>query len=228
MKKSLQVLAAAAAMTLSLAANAASVTKSTVTVIDVANHASTLSLAGFDTSLGTLTSVQFTVYSSVSGLLQAENKGSKVSDIGLGTGGDLTLTIPGEAPIKVSSVYSQSWTNVARWDRTTDYAGASGRTESFTDKLIAPVSTAVLNDQASLALYGSGSAFTVGLTGKAVANSSGNVSYYTESSVSARATVTYTYTPASPVPEPESYAMLLAGLGMMGVVLRKRKANKAA
>ena len=32
----------------------------------------------------------------------------------------------------------------------------------------------------------------------------------------------------APVPEPETYAMLLAGLGLVGVMSRRRKAVKAA
>jgi len=36
------------------------------------------------------------------------------------------------------------------------------------------------------------------------------------------------YTPTSPVPEPETYAMLLAGLGLMGFVARRRRAGFAA
>lgn len=35
------------------------------------------------------------------------------------------------------------------------------------------------------------------------------------------------FAPVSAVPEPESYAMLLAGLGMIGTIIRRRKANKA-
>jgi len=35
------------------------------------------------------------------------------------------------------------------------------------------------------------------------------------------------YTPMSPVPEPETYAMLLAGLGLMGFVARRRQLNLA-
>lgn len=31
------------------------------------------------------------------------------------------------------------------------------------------------------------------------------------------------YTPTSPIPEPETYAMMLAGLGLMGLVARRRK-----
>jgi hypothetical protein len=37
-------------------------------------------------------------------------------------------------------------------------------------------------------------------------------------------TATYgTLTPVTPVPEPETYAMLLAGLGLMGTIVRRRK-----
>ncbi len=35
-------------------------------------------------------------------------------------------------------------------------------------------------------------------------------------------------TPIPGVPEPETYAMLLAGLGVMGAVARRRKARAAA
>jgi len=38
----------------------------------------------------------------------------------------------------------------------------------------------------------------------------------------------YTYTFAAPVPEPETYAMLLAGLGLMGFMARRRKQRGAA
>jgi len=35
------------------------------------------------------------------------------------------------------------------------------------------------------------------------------------------------YTPTAPVPEPETYAMLLAGLGLMGAITRRRSANRS-
>lgn len=38
----------------------------------------------------------------------------------------------------------------------------------------------------------------------------------------------YSYTFANPVPEPETYAMLLAGLGLMGFMARRRQRNLAA
>jgi len=34
--------------------------------------------------------------------------------------------------------------------------------------------------------------------------------------------------PPAPIPEPETYAMMLAGLGLMGFVARRRKQKEAA
>jgi hypothetical protein len=39
---------------------------------------------------------------------------------------------------------------------------------------------------------------------------------------------TLTYSPALPVPEPESYGMMLAGLGLMGFVVRRRTTKNVA
>jgi hypothetical protein len=38
--------------------------------------------------------------------------------------------------------------------------------------------------------------------------------------------ISLTASPVTPVPEPETYAMLLAGLGLMGAIARRRKAAK--
>jgi hypothetical protein len=41
-------------------------------------------------------------------------------------------------------------------------------------------------------------------------------------------TITQTPTVMSPVPEPETYAMLLAGLGLMGAMVRRAQSKKDA
>lgn len=74
--------------------------------------------------------------------------------------------------------------------------------------------------------FGSGSFFSIGTsyTGYASATDTLKLFYfdsnYGDNSGSIMATVTA-------VPEPETYALLLAGLGLMGAVARKRKAKQA-
>jgi hypothetical protein len=40
-------------------------------------------------------------------------------------------------------------------------------------------------------------------------------------------TLTSSISPTAPVPEPETYAMLLAGLGLMGAIAKRRKDKQA-
>lgn len=93
---------------------------------------------------------------------------------------------------------------------TFNYASTSGYTGSF--------NLGYNLDAANLATLASGGIlnFNLGRTGDLVLNS---------------ATLTFDITEnpavASAVPEPETYAMLMAGLGVMGVVARRRKAKSA-
>lgn len=59
----------------------------------------------------------------------------------------------------------------------------------------------------------------------------GGAWYYFESStldaahsINAVTTLVYNFSPAAAVPEPETYAMLFVGLGLMGFIVRRRKA----
>jgi hypothetical protein len=59
-------------------------------------------------------------------------------------------------------------------------------------------------------------------------HTSGNTGYkYHVPDVSVGERTVATHWTLSPVPEPETYAMLLAGLGVMGAVARRRKAKQA-
>lgn len=55
----------------------------------------------------------------------------------------------------------------------------------------------------------------------------GNPAYYGFTAANGAATDGHFVTSAAPVPEPESYAMLLAGLGLLGSIARRRKQQAA-
>jgi type III secretory pathway component EscS len=62
--------------------------------------------------------------------------------------------------------------------------------------------------------------YTLKVTGDTLSDLTGGHGTYTLNTINASAVLT-------PVPEPETYAMLLAGLGMIGAMVRRRKASKA-
>ncbi|GJI94559.1 hypothetical protein RugamoR57_12770 [Duganella caerulea] len=213
MKKFTKTLFAAAAMTVAFGAQAATVLATPVidTILDVESNPGSLSFAQFNASLGTLTSVQFELFNTIHGDIDIKNKASTGSTFVIHTGGDLTATLAGQ------SITTSNWIDPSF----TLAAGASQHTD------VAPVSTSktlTFNLPASLGSFiGSGtfSATLDGVSGQAL-TSGGNAKYGTDILMDGYAKVTYTYT-AAPVPEPETYAMLLAGLGLMGVVARRRK-----
>lgn len=79
-------------------------------------------------------------------------------------------------------------------------------------------------NSAGLASYYSGqvSAVAFGWDGSNTANRNGNANDFGMDNLRFRATAFAS--PVSPVPEPQSYAMLLAGLGLMGAIARRRRA----
>lgn len=225
MKKTIKVAVAAALMTMGAAASAASVSHTT-TIIDITHltSSSSLGFAGFDVGLGTLTSVEYTFKNTISGTVRGENTSNKAQTVNLSSGAMLTLNIASLSPISVASVYSTT-ANLTAYDGTRDYGGTSGVTTPFGNQVVT-TSSGLLTSSAALAAVTGGSV-NASVSGVFLGQGSGNVSFRGNSIVNTEVTVTYNYTPA-PVPEPETYAMLLAGLGLVGAVVAKRKAKKAA
>ena len=79
---------------------------------------------------------------------------------------------------------------------------------------------------ASYYLINEGGAFNAAFT--AAGNYRFDFSFRNTYSSSAGHYVIYLLADVNPIPEPETYAMLLAGLGLMGFVARRRKQSRAA
>lgn len=225
MKNALKVAVAAALMSMGAAAVAATSTQTSATIYDITHLSAPVNFGftGFNSALGTLDSVEVTFISDISGRLRAENTAG-AQTVTLGSGALLSLQIGSLAPITVSNLYSQ---NVAlgAYDGVTDFTGTSGVRINFSAQPVTS-STGLLTSSAALNAFTSNTLVS-SVSGVFAGSGSGNVTFGGSSTVNTYAVLTYNYTP-NPVPEPETYAMLLAGLGLVGGIAAKRKAKKAA
>jgi len=182
-----------------------------------------LDLTKFNTSLGTLQSVQVQLFSDFATTIKAENT-SKNSASTITATATATLTLTGLS--QVLNVGGTQVFNEAKWDGLTNFAGASGVTFTFSGP--ATSSSTLYTDAATKSLFSSGPVH-LALTGSTgihdgLKGTSGNTAGGILPNFDSYAVVTYNYV-ATPVPEPETYAMLLAGLGLVGAIARKRKAK---
>lgn len=207
MTKTTKMLAAAAAMTVALSANAATGTSfNEVTVFDIQSDvASVLTLNQFDTQLGTLKSVKLELFDRINGYVELGNNGA-AADFTANMIGTLH-TAYGDITAVTQNVYHLGAGDTLN---TNLPLGSQGYSRTF-------------STPAELQMF-IGSPLSLSVTGVVTPDLRGpsNGSYYSEGTIDAYAKVTYTYETA-PVPEPETYAMLLAGLGLVGVVARRRK-----
>ncbi len=187
-----------------------------------------LSLGKFDTNLGTLTSIDFSIAGTVRGTGRVENTADEAQTVTLSLGSVLTLKRPdGSTLVVTNPVFSQSF-DLGGFDGVSDYAGTSGastglQTASKQDQVSSTV-------DADFTLFSQAGGGTIGLgvtsnsASKVIGSGNEDTSFMTFAA--GTASVTYNYTVAA-VPEPESYAMLLGGLGLLAFA-RRRQAKKSA
>lgn len=185
-----------------------------------------LDFASFNSGLGTLTGVTLSFSSNIVSTVEVTNLSSRTAKNGkVSLDAVLGLSVLGSSTSVSSYLYKDAAVRDlakittsgvkdsvtvggdGKLTITQTYDSSSALLSSFVDK---GTLTANLTEVAT------GSA-TVGALVLAEFATSGN--YY--------GTITYTYD-AAPVPEPETYGMLLVGLGLMGVVARRKGASRQA
>ena len=184
-----------------------------------------LDFSKFNLSLGTLQSVQITLFSDFNTSISVENLSKNSTSTITGTAGSLlTLTTP-----TLTQTLTSSGSHVFvedKFDGISNFAGASGAVFTFSG---APFSSTVnytdLPTLASFSGVGNLHADLNGIASSSVLGTSGNTRSLVQSLFDAYGSITYTYLqpPPPPVPEPQTYAMLVAGLGLVRAVLRRRK-----
>jgi len=180
----------------------------------------TLDLSKFDSTLGVLKSVKVELFTDFTGTIKVENM-STTSTLSYtqNVGSTVTLSLPSSMLTADKSVSAPI--SLAKYDGHFDYAGNSGTKVNFSGS---GYQSAVYTDVATLAAFagpGTLSANVSGSTSSWGILSNGNQHNSIPTEIDTYAVVTFSY--AKAVPEPETYAMLLGGLALMGVVARRRK-----
>jgi hypothetical protein len=189
---------------------------SNVIVAQDTDWADFLNFQKFNSSLGTLTSVKIDLYSDVSGSVDLTNYNSDPVDVPVSLSVNVALDRPDSTNLVMISAPLFSETKTVAGN---DVASVSNSYVAY--------NSAVFTNASDLALFtGAGNISTL-ISAHASSSVEGDgVDAEFTTKAGGHGTVTYTYT-AAPVPEPETYGMLLLGLGMMGVVAKRKQARKA-
>jgi hypothetical protein len=219
---------ALALITLTAATRADSLTYTSASIgpLKTSELNSFLDLQQFDPTMGQLLSVEVSLFGTVSGSAAAENQDTRARSITLKLSATLDLKRPdGSDLVLTTPLLSRSF-SALRFDGTSDFAGNSG--VSYAGLSASASNTVTSSDSADLALFtGSGVVHApVTASARSGVAGAGNIDSAFVTRVQTYATVTYTYAAmpqVSSVPEPESWALMLAGVGVLGALAGRRR-----
>lgn len=186
------------------------------------NWNQTLTLNKFDTSLGTLTGVEFSLEGSILGDIKVESLDAAASTITATLQAILTLKSPTNAVLTTLTPSVSESVALSAFDGVIDFGGTSGHIFAGLSDASGPV---YANDNANLSSYNGPGTFTVALNAAGMSTASGGGNLVTQFATQAagKVGVRYTYDAATPaVPEPTSLALLGVG-SAFGLAYRRRR-----
>jgi hypothetical protein len=220
--------AAIAAVLIAVAspASAAVITHSAAIPSDQTDFSTTVSVPKFDPTLGTLLSVAFTLFGEVTGDLGVENR-NRSNAVAVTSRLEATLTLfRPDGTTLVVTVPNQVFTDsLARYDRTLDFGGTSGRTHAGIDASSSNSFASSL--PFDLALFTGSGSIVLPMTANGTSSYDGtsNISFQADSDANGLVTVAYTYRAAA-VPEPMALSLFGVGLAGLGVAAHRRRRRR--
>ncbi len=202
------------------AARAATFTElATTGALQTTDFTDNLTLAGFNTSLGTLTGVSVTLSDAGAFGGNLQNGASSVEsfkiteDVNFTTNSSSTLL----ASLTTDLVATQTYTNLA------SAASAAFGPYSPTSSVSGTATAAQIGEF----LAGNVSLSLATLTGTTVLGGGGNIINKITTQADATVTITYTYSPSAPPPVPEPASLAVLGMGLLGLGFVRAKSSKS-
>ena len=183
----------------------------------------TISIPKFNSSLGTLTSIEFILAGHAEGTAAFENRNGP-GTVTMDLGATLQLERPDSTILVIAVPLVHTSDAVPTFDGVIDFGGTSGKTYSGlgADITESKTSTPPSSDLALFTGFGN-IILPVVATGNSTGSGSGNLVTQFSSQASAQATVKYHY---DAVPEPSGLLTLLSGLTVVGGTLTRLRRKR--
>jgi hypothetical protein len=224
-KKNASLLALSTAM-IAAQAQALTITQESSIALTTTDFTQSLSFDQFDSSLGTLTSVDFVLSGTVLGDAGYESRDSEATNITLNSSAIIKLSNPTGSTIVQTTPLASVTSAASASDGVIDFSGTSGAT--FQGVTNSTSESASLTSAVDLALFTGLNTIDLAFaaTGDTAASGSGNLITQFSTEASADIRVVYHYETTA-VPEPTAFILFGMGLSML-VVARSRLQGKCS